>query len=66
MATTAKRCEGKRHMWRGNKLGTFKCGRKARWVLTTSVGLSRTHYSCGDAECDLSVTQGYPASGKQL
>lgn len=59
MATT-KRCEGRRRMWRGNTLGTFKCGRKAKYVFQSYVGYSTTHYVCGDNECVASVASGYP------
>ena len=55
-------CEGKRRMWRGGVLGTFKCGRKARFSFTTRVGLTRVHYVCGgDDGCVGSITHGYPA-----
>ena len=56
------RCEGKRRMWRGRTLGTFKCGRKAKYVFETRVGLTRNHYTCGDDECVRSITAGYPAA----
>lgn len=60
---TSKRCEGTRRMWRGNRLGDFKCGRVARYVFQTYVGLSRTHYVCaGDDGCMGSLTGGYPAN----
>jgi hypothetical protein len=61
-----KTCEGKRRMWRGHKLGTFKCGRKATAIITTNVGLSRTHYVCDDSECWAHITAGYPASSRAL
>lgn len=54
-------CEGKRRMWRGNALGTFKCGRKARFVFQSYVGLCTTHYVCGDSDCTRSVTA-YPVN----
>ena len=55
----ANRCEGKRRMWRGNRLGDYKCGRKAKFVFQTYVGLSRSHYVCGDRDCVASITNGY-------
>lgn len=58
----ARRCEGKRRMWRGHRLGNFKCGRKARFVFQSYVGTSTTHYTCGDNECVGSITSGYPAN----
>ena len=57
-----RRCEGKRRMWRGNRLGNYKCGRKAKFVFETYVGLSRSHYVCGDEECVRSITDGYGAN----
>lgn len=57
----SKRCEGKRRMWRGHRLGTYACGRTARFVFQTYVGLTRTHYVCGDDECTRSITVGYTA-----
>lgn len=57
-----KTCEGKRRMWRGRVLGTFKCGRKATHTFTTRVGLTRTHFVCGgDDGCVRSITGGYTA-----
>jgi len=56
-----RRCEGKRRMWRGNKLGTFKCGRKARFTFTTRVGYTVTRFVCGGNDgCVGSITSGYP------
>jgi hypothetical protein len=55
------RCEGKRRQWRRGTLGTFKCGRVARYAFETRVGLTRRHRTCGDAECVRSITNGYPA-----
>lgn len=55
-----KRCEGKRRMWRGRTLGTFKCGRSAKIVFQTYTGLTVTHYSCGEDECMRHITSGYP------
>lgn len=49
-------------MWRGRTLGTYKCGRVARFVFETRVGLSRTHYVCADTECFHSIAGGYPAA----
>ena len=49
-------------MQRGRVFGTFKCGRKARFVFQTYVGLCRTYYVCGgDDGCVGSLTSGYPA-----
>ena len=56
------RCEGRRRMWRGHTLGTFKCGRKAKYVFETYVGLTRSHVVCGDDECVRSITHGYGAN----
>lgn len=56
------RCEGKRRMWRGRTLGTFKCGRKATYVFQTYVGTSNTHYVCNEDECLRHITGGYPAN----
>jgi hypothetical protein len=56
-----QRCAGKRRMWRGNRLGNFKCGRVARYTFETRVGMTRRHATCGADECVGSVTQGYPA-----
>lgn len=62
MGNTITRCEGKRRMWRGHTLGTFKCGRKATHVFQTYVGLSTTHYVCGGEDgCVQSITGGYRA-----
>ena len=52
-------CEGKRRMWRGRTLGTFKCGRKAKYVVETRVGYTTTHFYCGDDECARSIHSGY-------
>jgi hypothetical protein len=64
MATSyTPRCEGRRRKQRGHVFGTFACGRKARFVFQTYVGLSRTHYVCGgDDGCVGSITSGYPAN----
>ena len=61
-----KTCQGKRRMWRGRRLGTYACGRKATTVVTTNVGFSRTHLVCDDPECYDHVRQGYPASARPL
>jgi hypothetical protein len=61
MTKTTTRCGGKRRMWRRHTLGTYKCGRKAKFVFQTYVGLCNTHYTCGDDECVRSLTSGYPA-----
>lgn len=59
---TSQRCQGKRRMWRGHTLGTFKCGRKATHTFQTYVGLTRTHFVCsGEDGCVQSLTSGYPA-----
>lgn len=55
------RCAGKRRMWRGHTLGTYKCGRVARYVFQSYVGTCTTHYVCADAECLASITHGYRA-----
>lgn len=47
-------------MWRGARLGDYACGRVARYVFETRVGLTRTHRTCGDDDCVRSLTQGYP------
>lgn len=68
-ATTAartQRCQGKRRMWRGHVLGTFKCGRKATTLVTTNVGLSRSHYVCDSDECFAHIAGGYPAQSRPL
>lgn len=57
-----QRCQGKRRMQRGRTFGTYKCGRVARYVFQTYVGLSRSHYTCGDDECTASLTHGYGAN----
>lgn len=56
-----RRCEGKRRMWRGRRLGTYKCGRVARYTFQTYVGLTRSHYACDGDECWDSLTNGYAA-----
>jgi hypothetical protein len=67
MSTTPRpRCQGKRRMWRGPRLGTYACGRRATAVVTTRVGLSRTHYVCDDPECFAHTAGGYPASSRAL
>jgi hypothetical protein len=43
-------------------LATRSCGRKARFTFQTYVGLTRSHYVCGDDECTASITQGYGAN----
>jgi len=63
---TRRRCEGKRRMWRRNRLGTFKCGSPATWLVTTQVGTSQTHYCCDEEECFRSIAQGYPASSRKI
>lgn len=60
--TTKKKCQGKRHKQRGHVFGTFACGRTAKWVFQTYVGLSRSHYVCDDPECMGSITHGYGAN----
>lgn len=55
-------CQGKRRMMRGHVWGLFPCRRKARYVFETYVGLSRSHYTCGEDECVRSITSGYPAN----
>lgn len=60
--TRATTCQGKRRMQRGRTFGTFKCGRKARFTFQTYVGLSRSHFVCGEQECTSSITQGYGAN----
>ena len=65
MAAT-RRCEGKRRMWRGHVLGTYKCGRKATHVTTTKVGYSKTHYVCDDRECFNHIREGYPADCRPI
>jgi len=57
-----KRCEGKRRMWRGNKLGNFKCGRVAKITFQTYVGTTKSHFACNDPECVGSLTNGYGAN----
>lgn len=56
-----RRCEGSRRMMRRGVLGTFKCGRKARFVFESYVGLCTTHYTCGDDQCVRSITA-YPVN----
>lgn len=57
-----RRCQGRRRMWRGHTLGLYACGRKARYVFQSYVGLCTTHYVCdGDDGCLASITSGYPA-----
>ena len=56
------RCEGKRHQFRGNGYGTFKCGRKATGYVTTKMGFSETHSCCDGAECIRSITGGYDSN----
>lgn len=56
-----KRCQGRRRQWRRGILGNYACGRVATYVFETRVGLSRTHYTCGDRECMDGITSGYPA-----
>lgn len=64
--TAVRRCEGRRRMWRRGRLDTFKCGAKATWLVTTQVGLSRTHYCCDEPDCFGSIAQGYPASSTRI
>lgn len=59
-------CQGKRRMWRGNRLGTYKCGRKATHIVETRVGLSQTHFVCEDDDCFRSITSGYPANSRRI
>jgi hypothetical protein len=63
---TAARCQGKRQMWRNHRFGTFKCGNKATWIVTTQVGTSQRHYCCDDCDCYRSIAQGYPTSNTQI
>lgn len=61
MAASKQRCQGKRRKQRGPVFGTFACGRNAKWVFQTYVGLTRTHYVCDDSDCMRSITSGYRA-----
>lgn len=61
-----KKCQGSRRSWKSGVLATRKCRRKAYYIVKTSVGVSRTLYSCGDPECQSSLASGYPAITREL
>lgn len=63
---TRPRCQGRRRKQRGATFGLFACGRKATTLVTTAVGLSRTHFVCDDDECFRHIAGGYPAQSRSL
>lgn len=57
-----QRCSAKRYGFKRGKFGTHNCGRLAKGVVETHVGMTEHHPCCGDTGCVRWISGGYPAT----